>query len=114
VRAGALHAFRTVLAIVAMAGPLAAETVEVEFRGDLDLGHFRCTNTSSLGGIGRVCYDEANRYMVVREDDRWRHFCEVEAVTAERFLAAPAMDRFFGSMIEGRHDCKPATVPKYE
>jgi hypothetical protein len=100
--------------IVAEAGLLRAETVDVEFRGDIDLEFFQCTDIAPGGRIRRVCYDGANRYLVIKRDETWRHYCEVEAGTAARFIASPAIERFYGSVIENRHDCRPATVPKYE
>ncbi|MDP9137452.1 MAG: KTSC domain-containing protein [Pseudomonadota bacterium] len=103
-----------VFLLTADSGSLCAETVEVDYHGDVDLVHFACTEIAPGSRVRRVCYDDANRYLVVRHQDSWRHFCAVDAAIAARLLAAPAIDRFFGSMIEGRHACRPDTLPQYE
>ncbi len=40
-----------------------AETVEVKYRGPVDLAPFSCTDTPRSSFIGRVCYDRPNQYM---------------------------------------------------
>jgi hypothetical protein len=52
--------------------------------------------------------------MLVEPEGSSRHVCGVAAYTAERLLVVPAMDLYFRSVIEGRHDCRPETVPEYE
>lgn len=112
-RPWAFHAFAVFLSTASL-GSLRAETVEVEYHGDIDLEHFACTEIAPGSRVRRVCYDDANRYLVVRQEETWRHFCAVEAALAARLVEAPAIDRFFGSIIENRHECRPDTVPKYD
>jgi hypothetical protein len=113
-RLWALHACCAVLLMTVGSGSLCAETVEVKYHGDIDLAHLKCAEIAPGSRVRRVCYDDLNRYLVVRHEETWRHFCEVEAAIASRLLAAPAIDRFFRSMIEGQHECRPDTVPNYE
>ncbi len=41
-----------------------AETVDVKYRGPVDLKTFACTDTVS-SFVNRVCYDKANAYMLI-------------------------------------------------
>ena len=43
-----------------------AETIDVKYRGRLDLAPFACSDVTRGSFIARVCYDRANQYMIVR------------------------------------------------
>jgi hypothetical protein len=51
-----------------------AETVDVKYRGPVDLKSFTCTNTVS-SFVNRVCYDEDNSYMLILLRGTWYHYC---------------------------------------
>src|SRR5690606_259507 len=59
---GALAAFFIASAIA----PLWAETVDVKYRGPVDLAHFDCTGELDSSLVKRVCYNAANQYMLIR------------------------------------------------
>ena len=90
-----------------------AEVVSVQYGDEIDLAPLSCSAVKGRR-ISRVCYDAANRYLLIREGQSYRQFCEVDAAITDRFLSSPAMDRFFRSMIEGKYDCRPGNMPKYE
>jgi hypothetical protein len=48
-----------------VATPLSAETVNVKYRGVIDLKPFVCTDTPRSSFIQRVCYDKAQSYMLI-------------------------------------------------
>jgi hypothetical protein len=45
--------------------PVAAETVDVRYRGQVDLAAFECHVITRSSFIRRVCYDSANKYMLI-------------------------------------------------
>jgi hypothetical protein len=113
-RHSALNAFHVVVYLAAATVPARAEMASVQYGGEIDLAPFQCSNISQASRISRVCYDQVNKYLLVRVDKTYRQFCDLEASTASRFLASPAMDRFFTSIIEDRHGCRPGNMPKYD
>ena len=50
---------------VLIAMPARSETVDVKYRGVVDLKPFACTDTPRSSFIQRVCYDKAESYMLV-------------------------------------------------
>jgi hypothetical protein len=90
-----------------------AEVVSVKYGDEIDLAPFRCSDVEGHR-VSRVCYDAANRYLLLRVGQNYRQFCEVDAAITNRFLSSPSMDRFFESIIEDRHECRPGNMPKYE
>jgi hypothetical protein len=45
-----------------------AETVDVKYRGPVDLVPFTCQNITRSSFINRVCYDESESYMLIELD----------------------------------------------
>jgi len=48
-----------------LTAPLGSETVEVRERGAVDLAPFECRDITRSSLIQRVCYDQAQRYLIV-------------------------------------------------
>jgi hypothetical protein len=90
-----------------------AETVDVKYRGQLDLKPFACTTIERSSFIQRVCYDTANAYMVVNLNGTYYHYCDIDEGTVNSFLAAPSMGRFFNASIKGNFACVTGHVPEY-
>jgi hypothetical protein len=90
-----------------------AETVDVKYRGQLDLKPFACTTIERSSFIQRVCYDTANAYMVVNLNGTYYHYCDIDEGTVNSFLAAPSMGRFFNASIKGNFACTTGHVPTY-
>ena len=44
---------------------LQAETVDVKYRGPVNLAPFDCVDVSRTSFINRVCYDNREQYMVI-------------------------------------------------
>ncbi len=113
-RTKALNAFHVVVFLVAATAQLRAEMAAVQHGDEIELTPFQCTEIPQGSRISRVCYDEVNRYLLVRVGQTYRQFCEIEAGTATRFLASPSIDHFFKSIIEDSHGCRPGNMPKYD
>ena len=75
--------------IMRYAGSVSAETVEVAYHGEVDLDRLKCTEIAPGSRVQRVCYDEANRYVLVRYEETWQHFCAVEAAIVDRYSKIP-------------------------
>lgn len=112
--------FIFVVTAIAMAfsSSLTAETVDVKYRGVVDLTPFSCTDTPRSSFIRRVCYDDKNLYMVIQLNNTYYHYCELAKATFAEFTAAPSMGQYFnqnikGSGSDGPYDCRTHRVPKY-
>jgi hypothetical protein len=92
---------------------LEAETVQVKYRGEVDLKPFACTEVSRSSFIHRVCFDKANDYMLIDLAGTYYHYCEIDGGTVAALLSADSMGRFYNSMIKGRFDCRTHRVPVY-
>jgi hypothetical protein len=96
----------------------AAETVDVKYRGAVDLEPFACQDITRSSFINRVCYDEPNKYMIVQLKAVYYHYCELPKATLDAFLSAPSMGQYYnanikGSGSDGPFDCRTHRVPKY-
>ena len=69
--------------LIGVVGECRSETVDVKYRGPVDLAPFRCTS---------VVIDKS---------------------TVDAFNAAESMGRFFNASIKGHFDCRTGHVPSY-
>src|SRR5262245_12541096 len=97
--------------LVGITATCRAETVDVKYRGSVELTPFTCALIERSSFIKRVCYDQANNYMVVSLNGTYSDFCNIDSATVSSFLAASSMGRFFNASIKGHFDCRAASVP---
>ncbi len=95
-----------------------AETIDVRYRGLIDLKPFACQDITRSSFINRVCYDAANKYMVILLNSTYYHYCELPKPTLDALLGASSMGQFFnanikGSGKDGPYDCRTHRVPAY-
>lgn len=95
-----------------------AETVDVKYRGPVDLKPFNCQNITRSSFINRVCYDQSNQYMIIQLNSVYYHYCDLPKSTLDALLAAPSMGQYFngnikGSGKDGPYDCRTHRTPKY-
>ena len=93
-----------------VAAPIVSETVETGDRRLIDLATFECRDISRSTVLQRVCYDRAQRNLVVATSGSYARYCGVAAETVESLLGAPSMGQFFNRHIRreaagGRYDC---------
>lgn len=98
--------------------PATSETVDVKYRGIVDLTSFACTDTSRSSFVQRVCYDKAQSYMLINLRGTYYHYCEIPVATFDAFMAASSMGQFYnqnikGSGSDGPFDCRTHKVPQY-
>jgi KTSC domain len=101
------------LPVLLSASPALAETVDVKYRGPLDLAPFACTDVARSSFIRRVCFDKAKSYMVISLNGTYYHYCTIPTSTVEALMDADSMGRFFNEQIKGRYDCRLNPVPQY-
>jgi hypothetical protein len=94
-----------------------AETVDVKYRGTVDLKPFTCTDTKS-SFVNRVCYDKAKSYMLILLKSTWYHYCEIDEKTVSALIAAPSVGSYYNGNIKGMgkdgpFDCRTHKVPSY-
>jgi hypothetical protein len=94
-----------------------AETVDVENRGTVDLKPFACQDTPRSSLVNRVCYDAANRSMIVQIKAIYFQYCEVPPAALDALLNAPSMGQYYNTNIrdagpEGTYPCAAHRAPK--
>lgn len=94
-----------------------AETVQVKYHGAVSLDSFACADVSENSDVARICYDKAERYMVIRLKTTYYHYCEIDAATVKGLQGASSKRQFFESRIrgsggQGPFDCRTHPIPK--
>jgi hypothetical protein len=93
-----------------------AETVNVKYRGAVDLKPFACADTPRSSFIQRVCYDKAQSYMIINLRGTYYHYCELPSAMFDSLMGAPSMGQFYnqnikGSGSDGPYDCRTHRMP---
>jgi hypothetical protein len=99
------------LARLAGAGWADAETVMVDARGAVDLTPFVCQDITRSSLVNRVCYDAANRTMIVQVKTAYSQYCGVPEAARDGFLNAPSMGQYYNANIrsfgaEPQYQCR--------
>jgi hypothetical protein len=114
-----LNATRCAAVFFALAPAMvSAETVDVKYRGPVDLAPLSCTDTPRSSFIQRACYDKIESYMLINLRGVYYHYCELPVGTFGALMAAPSMGQFCnqnitGSGSDGPFDCRAHRVPSY-
>jgi hypothetical protein len=115
-----LNAVIAALALAPIAASAAvADSVCVKYGPcPLDLSSFRCADTSRSSFVRNVCYDERNRFMVMKLNETWYPYCGIDARTVEALVSAPSIGSFYNEKIrskrDGTHgpfDCRDHGIP---
>lgn len=104
-------------ALLVLSLTAAAETVSVKYHGTVVLDAFTCTEVRDGSDISRICYDSAERYMIIRLKTTYYHYCEIDATTVSGLQRAASKRQFFearirGSGSDGPFDCRTHPIPK--
>ena len=109
----ALSGLLSLSVLIGAVGACRSETVDVKYRGPVDLAPFKCEAVDRSSFIRRVCYDASNSYMIVLLNQTYYHYCDIDRVTVDTFEAAESMGRYFNASIKGHFDCQTGRVPSY-
>lgn len=96
--------------------PAMAETVQVKYHGPVSLDAFTCNEVSEGSDVTRICYDPAERYMVIRLRSTYYHYCEIGAPVVQGLRSATSKRHYFETRIKGNgsdgpFDCRTHPVP---
>jgi hypothetical protein len=98
-----------------LAAPVGSETVDVRVRGVVDLRTFECRDISRSSILQRVCYDTAQRHLIVAIKGVYDQYCDLPETTFDGFMTAPSMGQFFNRNISGTsggpYDCRTSSLP---
>ena len=113
-----IRGLTVVLASFLYAAEVRSETVDVKYRGPVDLKTFACADTPRSSFIERVCYDKAQSYMLINLRGTFYHYCELPVSTYDALMGAPSMGQFYNQKIKGTgkdgpYDCRTHRVPGY-
>ena len=89
----------TSLILLLLTAPIDDEAVEVKDFGTVDLATYECRGIRRSTVIQRVCYDPAQRALLVGLSGHYVRHCGVSAVTFEAFSTARSMGQFYARNI---------------
>jgi hypothetical protein len=90
------------------------DNVQVEFRGEVELKPFVCSDISENSFVKRVCYDQSNQYMLINLNGRYFHYCEIDQGTVAGLIGAQSPSQFYTGNVKGNFDCRTHRVPAYD
>lgn len=104
-------------ALALMCQMASAETVQVKYLGPVSLDAFTCNDVQGDSNVHRICYDQKERYMVIKLSKTYYHYCEIDAATVAKLQSARSKNQFFqanirGSGSDGPFDCRTHPIPK--
>ncbi len=76
------------LFLLVLTAEVRSETVDVKYRGPVDLKTFECRDTPRSSFIQRVCYDKPQSYMIINLKGTYYHYCDLPSVTFRYEIAA--------------------------
>ena len=106
----------TALILHLFTAEVGSETVDVRDRGTVDLRTFECRDINRSSILQRVCYDSAQRHLIVAVKGIYAQYCELPPETYDGLMAAPSMGHFFNHKIResesgSRYDCRADLTP---
>lgn len=107
-----------VIALLLCATWAEAESVDVKYRGVVDLKPFACQDITRSSVVNRLCYDASNQYAIVQLKTTYYHYCEMPKPIVDEWLAAPSMGHFYNTRVKGTgqdgpYDCRTHRIPTY-
>jgi hypothetical protein len=93
-----------------LAAPITSERVEVRGRGAVDLLTFECRDVNRSTVVQRVCYETAQRTLLVEVKGAYQQFCNLPAETYAAFMGAPSMGLFFNRNISEPTSSEPKSI----
>jgi hypothetical protein len=82
-----------------------AESVYVEYRGNVSLNGFNCQYTQS-SFVNRICYQQRNNYVLASLNGTYYQYCRVPSLITNGWLSSSSKGSFYNSNIKGRFDCR--------
>ncbi|MEN3347805.1 MAG: hypothetical protein V7632_1440 [Bradyrhizobium sp.] len=91
--------------------PVGPETADLGRGGSIDLSTFDCRDINRSTIVQRVCYDAAQRALLVTVRGSYQHYCGVPLETFDALMNAPSMGIFVNRVLriagaDGRYACR--------
>jgi hypothetical protein len=104
-----------ILILLVASFPARAQCVDVKYRqgGCVDLKPFVCHDTTRSSFVGDVCYDKKNRYMLIKLQSTWYHYCSIPEAAVTALVTASSIGRHYNANVKGNYDCRINPVPVY-
>ncbi|MES2613728.1 MAG: KTSC domain-containing protein [Pseudomonadota bacterium] len=104
-------------ALLLLGQTASAETVQVKYNGAVSLDAFACSDVKEGSDVKRICYDKAERYMLIQLKSTYYQYCSIDATTVQNLQSASSKREFFetrirGSGSDGPFGCRTHPVPK--
>jgi hypothetical protein len=84
-----------------MTAQVGSETINVRGHRVIDLKTFECRDITRSSIVQRVCYDRAQRHLIVAVKGAYDQYCDLPADTFDALMGAPSMGQFFNRNIRG-------------
>lgn len=102
--------------LASLSGVAIAETVQVKYHGTVSLDSFICSDVSESSDVSRICYDKAERYMLIKLKTTYYHYCSIDSGTVQGLQSATSKRQFFMTRIRGHgsdgpYDCRTHPIP---
>ena len=91
----------TAIVMHLLATPVVPETIDLGGRGRIDLNSFECRDITRSSILQRVCYDRAERHIIVAIKGAYDEYCNLPIETFDALMGAPSMGQFFNRNIKG-------------
>ena len=104
-------------ALVYICNIASAETVKVKYNGAVSLDSFVCAEVKENSDVSRICYDQAEGYMLIQLKTTYYQYCGIDSATVQDLQGAKSKRQFFetrirGTGADGPFDCRTHSVPK--
>ena len=93
-----------------------AEIINVKYRNrplDTEKGNFIEPNLKSSSLVKRILYDEPSKYLVVKLQKTYYHYCGMPSSQVQSWIASQSLGSHYIAMIKGNFDCRILPMPEY-
>lgn len=84
-----------------------AETVEVKYRGKVNLASYTCPELKSSSFVKRLCYQGASDTLIVQLGATHYQYCRVPSDIFSNWIAAASLGHYYNQVVKGQgYDCR--------
>lgn len=90
--------------------------INVKYRDSLvniNNGSFEYLNTNKSSFIRGSWYDKDNKYMIIKLNNVYYHYCGLNEEKWNMFKNADSFGSFYKNFIKGNYDCRMGFIPNY-
>jgi len=84
------------------------EFVQVEYKGLVTVDPSTCRGITDSTLVKRICYDENKKYLIIKLQEKYYHYCGIPKATIDNLLIAESKGGFYNTHIKGQEnfDCR--------